>query len=68
MVVGYFVLALWLAGTLGVGDFELRYGPTTTDQKIGYTCQRGGSFFTRQKYPCDFREWTSQQAAKEADQ
>ena len=65
MVVGYFVLALWLSGTLGVGDFSLRYGPS--DSTISYTCERGDSFLTRQKYPCAFREWTAQQAEKETE-
>lgn len=68
MVVGYFVLALWLAGTLGVGDFSLSYGPSNSDPAMHYTCVRGNSFFTKQKYTCSFHEWAKQQAAKEIEQ
>lgn len=66
MAVGYFVMALWLAGSLGVGDFYMRYGPANYDQTKHYTCESGDSFWTRKKYACDFREWVSQQAQKEA--
>ena len=67
MIVGYFVLVLWLSGSLGVGDFELRFGPENVDPTLRYTCKRGDSIFNRQKYACGFREWTSQQAEKETD-
>lgn len=33
---GFFVGLLWLAGTLGIGDFNLTYGPSRTPVKL--TC------------------------------
>lgn len=66
MTVGYVVLAFWLAGSIGVGDFYMRYGQANHDQTKHYTCQSGDSFWTRKKYACDFREWVDQQAQKEA--
>jgi len=61
MAVGYLVITLWLAASLGVGDFHMQYGPANSDQTKQHTCQSGDSFWTRKKYVCDFPEWEAQQ-------
>lgn len=63
--IGYAVIALWLAGTLGIGDFSLHFGPAGTDDTARYTCTSGDSIWTRKKYDCSFREWVKQRAAEE---